>query len=555
LTGFGWTRLAYLLVVLSVLGVLAQIGSPSADPRPLAGAPPEVVNSAGDLPAAAKEPREAPAPRASVARENPQAPAFARHLKRATAGGASAAPDAGKAVFYRPAPASPPPENRPGEPPPESGGEAGRGPVCGDLGRFPSGHRLVFPLPMQYASSYEDTWGAPRPQGGHEGTDLMVPTGTPEYAVTDGTVVPIMGSNGNGWNSLGGYALMLRAAYSVGPVREGDLFYYAHLDKASTLPIGATVRAGQVVGYAGDTGQGPEVTRGLFPPHLHFGWYDAGGARSYLPSGAMNPYPLLEWVKSGGGVLGGGANARYCEVPKAGAATPSAGGDRWPAPGSGGARPDLDTGTNRPAPSPTVAGDKARTHERQAGHANTVHPERENRAPGKGPREAPAKVAPEQEPRSPEPPPPDRETPATPTPRDEPAPGGADPAPNRPAGQGPKDDPGDQPASPDGEPSEGGGHPEEGQGHPGNEEPGNGEDEEKPEQDPPGDTGDQRPGKEEPGKGEKPEGDPAPPGGETTPDEDETDSGPDEDPETTNPEASGSESAETEPQPETTTAE
>jgi hypothetical protein len=32
LTDFGWTRLAYLLVVLSVLAVLAQLGSPSADP-------------------------------------------------------------------------------------------------------------------------------------------------------------------------------------------------------------------------------------------------------------------------------------------------------------------------------------------------------------------------------------------------------------------------------------------------------------------------------------------------------------------------------------------
>ena len=92
---------------------------------------------------------------------------------------------------------------------------------------------------MGYANSYDDTWGAPRPQGGHEGTDLMSPAGTPEYAVTDGTIVPVTGSNGNGWNTLGGYALMLRAAYSVGPVREGDLFYYAHLEKESALPLGA----------------------------------------------------------------------------------------------------------------------------------------------------------------------------------------------------------------------------------------------------------------------------------------------------------------------------
>ena len=520
MTDFGWTRLAYLLVVLSVLGALVQLGSPSADPRPLAAEPPEVRDRVGSPSTAVREPHghEAPAPRASaVPRENPQIPAFARHLKRATAGGASALPDAGKAIFYRPAP-----ENPPVEPASNPGGEPGPGPVCGDLGRFPSGHRLVFPLPMGYASSYEDTWGAPRPQGGHEGTDLMVPTGTPEYAVTDGTIVPVTGSNGNGWNSLGGYAVMLRAAYSVGPVREGDLFYYAHLEKESTLPLGATVRAGQMVGYAGDTGQGPEVTRGLFPPHLHFGWYDATGARSYLPSGAMNPYPLLEWVRSGGGVLGGGSSARYCEVPRSGAPTPSTGGDRWPAPGNDGARPDLDTGTDRPTPSPAVAG-KARTHERQA-----VPAKGENRTPGKGSRETPAKAASGQDPRPPKPSPPDRETPGKPAPRDE-----------------PEDDPDSPKPSPANETPSGGGHPGEGREPPGGEEPGNGEGE--PEQSPPEDTGNQEPGKEEPD--EEPEGDPAPPAEETTPDEDETapDTG-----ETTAPEAGGSEDPE--PQPETTTS-
>lgn len=332
MTDFGWTRLAYLLAVLSVLSALAQLGSPSAEPRSLASDPPD-KRPADTFPTTANEPysRESTSPPTSVApREKPSAPAAARHLKRPGTGGAD------RAVFYRPARAPRAPDG---------------GPVCGNLGRFPGGNRLVFPLPMQHANSYEDTWGAPRPQGGHEGTDLMVPTGTPEYAVTDGTLVPVAGSNGNGWNSLGGYAVMLRAAYSVGPVREGDLFYYSHLQRKSALPPGAKVYAGQLLGYAGDTGQGPEVTRGLFPPHLHFGWYDATGARSYLPSGAMNPYALLEWIGAGGGVLGGGMDARYCEVPRSGAPIPSTGEDRWPAAREAGARPDLDTGTRRPAPS------------------------------------------------------------------------------------------------------------------------------------------------------------------------------------------------------------
>jgi murein DD-endopeptidase MepM/ murein hydrolase activator NlpD len=528
LTGFGWTRLAYLLVVLSALGALAQLGSPSAEPRPLAAEPPGMGQEAGDASTVAGEPHEhdVPAPLSSAGpRESPRDSAFARHLKRATAGGASALPDAGKAVFYRPAPARPPAA----DPPPAPGEASSPGPVCGDLGRFPGGHRLVFPVPMRYANSYEDTWGAPRPQGGHEGTDLMIPTGTPEYAVTDGTVVPVMGSNGNGWNSLGGYAVMVRAAYSVGPVREGDLFYYAHLERKSALPLGATVRAGQVVGYAGDTGQGPEVTRGLFPPHLHFGWYDAVGTRSYLPSGAMNPYPLLEWVRSGGGVLGGGSDARYCEVPRSGAATPSTGADRWPSPGNDGARPDLDTGTDRPTPSPAVAGEKARVNERQTGPAQKAA-DAEKRAPGKD--EGPAKAAPGktpgEDPRAPGSTTPDRETTGKPAPREEPAPGAAPPNPDRPSGKDPKHDPG--PPAPNRPPEEGG-HPGEGQ-EPPHEEPADREPEEKPEG-PPGEDGDQSPGKEEP------EGDPAPPVEETTPEETAPETGEPGDPE---------------PQPETTTS-
>ena len=105
------------------------------------------------------------------------------------------------------------------------------GPVCGDLGDVPRSRRVVFPLPEAYFDSYDDTWGAARPQGGHEGSDLMSPTGTPEFAITDGRLVAVAGSNENGWNRLGGYTVMLEATYEVGPVKKGDLFYYAHMDR------------------------------------------------------------------------------------------------------------------------------------------------------------------------------------------------------------------------------------------------------------------------------------------------------------------------------------
>jgi murein DD-endopeptidase MepM/ murein hydrolase activator NlpD len=75
----------------------------------------------------------------------------------------------------------------------------------------------------------------------------MAPTGTAEYAVTDGTIVYVAGADENGWNSLGGYAVMLKAAYSVGPIKQGDLFYYAHLNRESALEIGTKVQVGQTL--------------------------------------------------------------------------------------------------------------------------------------------------------------------------------------------------------------------------------------------------------------------------------------------------------------------
>jgi murein DD-endopeptidase MepM/ murein hydrolase activator NlpD len=532
-------RLAYLLVVLSILAALVQLGSADADPRPL-----DKRTVAEVPPADAQGSHEHPTPQAGAApRNNPAASAFARHLRRAAAGAASADFGAGRAVFYRPPPPNPSPGAGAAAPVP--------GPLCGDLGRFPGGHRLVFPLPMGYANSYDDTWGAPRPQGGHEGTDLMAPAGTPEYAVTDGTIVPVTGSNGNGWNTLGGYALMLKAAYSVGPVREGDLFYYAHLEKESALPLGAMVRAGQVVGYAGDTGQGPEVTRGLFPPHLHLGWYDATGARSYLPSGAMNPYPLLEWITAGGGVLGGGYKARYCEVPRSGPPIPSTGEDRWPAARDAGARPDLDTGSEKPAPGP-VAGKHQAGHNKKAPQANP-----QGRTPGRHPQGAPERASPEPHPRAPKSPsaePRAHETPGKP---------GGTPPPHAPpqAGQSPEGGSHAPNSTPEGQPAEaeGSDRPDEGREPEGEEGKG-----ENAVNDPGGHAEGEKPEGQKPGE-EKPEKDPPPPDGGTAPGESEPSSGtvPGEDPETTAPETTvpetgGSENGEqetTSASPESTTPE
>ncbi len=153
-----------------------------------------------------------------------------------------------------------------------------------------------------------------------------------------------------------------------------------------------------MIGYSGDTGEGPEVTRGLFPAHLHLGWYDATGSRSTVDSGAMNPYPLLEWIKANGGAVTGGSDARYCEAPSPPAPVPSTGQRAWPAPDAPGIRPDLDTGSNEPNPSP-VLHDDARVHTRiltaeRADPPKRPAPAQRHRTRDRKPRNAPRKEDP-----------------------------------------------------------------------------------------------------------------------------------------------------------------
>lgn len=401
-----WTRAAYVFFVLAVLAALLKLGGAGlAQQKILASEPTdpattiELTTPEGTTPETTTEdtqpePEPAPATASSVQRAPKPAPTVpvnraVAQKKPATVGEPP--------VFYRPsaratAPAASDTDSAP----------AVTGPVCGDLGNFPKSSKAIFPLSNLYFNSYEDSWGAPRPQGGHEGADMMSPFDTPEYAITDGTIVPVSGANGNGWNTLGGYTVMLRADYDVGPIEAGDLFYYAHMNKESALEIGTRVRAGQILGYAGDTGYGPEITRGLMPSHLHFGWYDATGSRTALDSGAMNPYPLLEWLKTNGGSVAGGSDARYCKAPQTGPPVPSSGGDTWSYPTSPGVRPDLDTGSDDGRPSPVVEESDASAEQAPGGEKDKPGAGLPNDRPANRPEEIPAPDRPAAKPRPPE---------------------------------------------------------------------------------------------------------------------------------------------------------
>ena len=164
----------------------------------------------------------------------------------------------------------------------------------------PEPREAVFPLPEQDISEYVNDWGAPRPQGSHEGIDIYAPEGTAVYSIAAGTVVRAEETDEDGWNTLGGYTVNVRAEQDVGPVERGDTFYYAHLQSSVPFEPGDSVEAGEKLGEVGATGGGPPVTRKAGPPHLHLGWY-VSEQRQQAESGARTPYPLLERLRQSGG--------------------------------------------------------------------------------------------------------------------------------------------------------------------------------------------------------------------------------------------------------------
>lgn len=136
--------------------------------------------------------------------------------------------------------------------------------------------------------TFEDSWNSYRSYGGnrrHEGTDLM-----PEQnirgvyhvlSMTDGSIDKM------GWLEKGGYRIGIRG-------NSGTYYYYAHLDSyAPGLHVGDLVKAGQFIGYMGDSGYGVEGTTGMFDVHLHLGIY----VNTSFGELSVNPYWMLRYLE------------------------------------------------------------------------------------------------------------------------------------------------------------------------------------------------------------------------------------------------------------------
>ena len=144
---------------------------------------------------------------------------------------------------------------------------------------------LVFPVVGEV--SYENDFGDPRPQGRHEGDDILAERRAPVVAVEAGTV--------KFWTTSAAAGCML---YLYGD--SGTTYLYIHLNNdvtddddnrgacepgvsyAAGLADGDEVAAGELVGYVGNSGD----ANGLHP-HLHFEVHPHDGK-------AVSPYRHLK---------------------------------------------------------------------------------------------------------------------------------------------------------------------------------------------------------------------------------------------------------------------
>ncbi len=138
----------------------------------------------------------------------------------------------------------------------------------------------VFPVYGQ--ASFTDSFNAPRATTSwHHGEDIFAPLGAPVLAVANGIVYSV------GWNRVGGLRFWLQDV-------AGNEFYYAHLSAFSPLAInGAQVRAGDVIGFVGNTGDAEHT-----PYHLHFEIHPVSLLYKGYDGSAVPPHQyLLAWKR------------------------------------------------------------------------------------------------------------------------------------------------------------------------------------------------------------------------------------------------------------------
>ena len=111
----------------------------------------------------------------------------------------------------------------------------------------------------------------------HEAIDIMTPRNTPIVAVEDGTIARLFESKAGG-----------NTVYQFDPT-DRYVYYYAHLERyADSLQEGHHVQRGQVLGYAGTSGNASKDA-----PHLHFAIFRLTEKKQWWQGTPIDPYEVL----------------------------------------------------------------------------------------------------------------------------------------------------------------------------------------------------------------------------------------------------------------------
>lgn len=129
-----------------------------------------------------------------------------------------------------------------------------------------AGNQLVWWDPRTF---YQDRDSGAR----HEAADIMAPHGARVVAARPGRVLETWTHAGEvrpgvGWNPQAGHYVRIAADPAYG----GGTDQYSHLASPAKVRPGERIRAGELLGYVGDTGSAAGTC-----PHLHLGTRDASG--------------------------------------------------------------------------------------------------------------------------------------------------------------------------------------------------------------------------------------------------------------------------------------
>jgi murein DD-endopeptidase MepM/ murein hydrolase activator NlpD len=138
--------------------------------------------------------------------------------------------------------------------------------------------RLRIPIDGVAHAALQQSFEQARGTGRHEAIDILAPRGTQVHAVDAGVVGKLFSS------VRGGITV-----YQYDP--SGTFcYYYAHLDRyADGLREGQTLRAGDLVGFVGTSGNAPKDT-----PHLHFAIFRLTKPGRWWEGTPIDPYLVLQ---------------------------------------------------------------------------------------------------------------------------------------------------------------------------------------------------------------------------------------------------------------------